>query len=300
MNLKKPEKSSKRMTPHLSQANETPHPDLNTEQAQINSGASTLQISRKNNMLTIYLNRPAVLNALDMEMAEALRELLLFAAHDPDVRVLILSGRGRAFCAGGDLKFALQAHPDHPGNSFLALTTVLHDCINLIRNMDKPVVAAINGPAAGAGLFLALACDLRIMSRRAYLKQSNTSYGLSLPAGGTYFLPRLLGMGRALEMVMLDEPVDSFTAHKLGMVSQVVPDSMLQIEAELLAFQLKQKAVQTLGRVKRLMNKSFDRSLEEQLAAEQESIVQSANHAEGREGLAAFVEKRKAEYASLG
>ncbi|WPP51378.1 enoyl-CoA hydratase/isomerase family protein [Catalinimonas niigatensis] len=300
MHLKKPGKSSKRMTPRISKTSESTHPDKNSEQVQINSGASTLQTSRKNNVLTIYLNRPAVLNALDMEMAEALREVLLKAAHDSDVRALIISGRGRAFCSGGDLKFALHAHPDQPGNSFLALTTVLHDCIKLIRSMDKPVVAAINGPAAGAGLFLALACDLRIMSRRAYLKQSNTSYGLSLPAGGTYFLPRLLGMGRALEMVMLDQPVDSFTAHKLGMVSQVVPDSMLAIEAELLAFQLKQKAVQTLGRVKRLMNESFDRSLGEQLAAEQESIVQSANHAEGREGLAAFVEKRKAEYDSLG
>lgn len=268
---------------------------------QIGSSANPtpLYCTTKHGILTITLNRPAVLNAIDMEMAEALREQLKRAATNSDIRALMISGKGRAFCAGGDLKFALQAHPEQPGNSFLALTTVLHECVELIRSMDKPVVAAINGPAAGAGLFLALACDLRIMSNHAYLKQSNTSYGLSLPAGGTFFLPRLLGMGRALEMVMLDQPMDAYTAQRMGMVTKVVPDVSLKVEAELMAFQLTQRPIKALGKVKRLMNESFDRNLNEQLAAEQEAIVESANHAEGREGLAAFVEKRKTEFANL-
>lgn len=292
-------RGSKRFTSSLRQVNEQTDTDKSLEEEQTISSALPLLISKKNKVLTITLNRPAVLNAIDMEMAETLRIHLQTAATDPSIRALIISGKGKAFCAGGDLKFALQAHPEQPGNSFLALTTVLHECIELIRSMDKPVVAAINGPAAGAGLFLALACDLRIMSRRAYLKQSNTSYGLSLPAGGTFFLPRLLGMGRALEMVMLDQPIDAPTAQKMGMVTKVVSALSLPVEAELLAFQLTQRPGQTIGKVKRLMNESFHRSLSEQLSAEQEAIVQSANHPEGREGLSAFVEKRKTEFASL-
>lgn len=256
------------------------------------SAPGSLQISRKNSVLTIFLNRPDVLNAMDIEMAEALRAHLKMAATDATIRAVVVTGKGRAFCAGGDLKFALQANPEQPGDSFLALTSILHDCIEIIRTMAKPVVAAINGPAAGAGLFLALACDLRLMAKTAYLKVSNTSYGLSLPAGGTFLLPRLVGMGRALEMVMIDQPIFAKSAQSLGLVTTVVADNATYAVAETFAHQLSQKAVNTLGQVKQLMNESFDRSLREQLAAEQAAIVRSANHSEGREGLSAFVQKR--------
>jgi 2-(1,2-epoxy-1,2-dihydrophenyl)acetyl-CoA isomerase len=130
-----------------------------------------------NGVMQITFNRPKVLNALDLDMVEMLRQLLIAARTDQTIRAIVITGKGRAFCAGGDLKFAVQANPARPGNSFLALTAVLHTCIEEIRTMSKPVIAAINGPAAGAGLFLALACDLRIMANTAYLKQSNTSYG---------------------------------------------------------------------------------------------------------------------------
>ena len=236
---------------------------------------------------------------MDLEMVKTLHQLLKQAATDASVRTIILTGRGRAFCAGGDLKFALQANPLQPGDSFLALTAILHECIELIRTMAKPVMAVINGPAAGAGLFLALACDVRLMAETAYLKQSNTSFGLSLPAGGTFFLPRLLGMGRALEMVLLDQPVDAATAHTLGLVTEVVEDHSLDARANILAEQLVQKPMHTLGQVKQLMNASFTRSLPEQLLAEQQAIAQSANHAEGREGLSAFVEKRQPVFTGL-
>lgn len=259
----------------------------------------SLQVSQQNGILTMVLNRPEVLNAIDIDMAEALLQHLEAAAVDPGIRAIIITGAGRAFCAGGDLKFAVQANPDQPGDSFLILTTILHDSIESIRTMAKPVVAAINGPAAGAGLFLALACDMRLMAHAAYLKQSNTSYGLSLPAGGTFSLPRLIGMGRALEMVMLDRPISAEEAQRVGLVTTVVKAGKLYAEAQTLAQQAAQMPISTLGRVKRLMNESFDRSLAEQLAAEQQAIVRSANSAEGREGLAAFLQKRKPAYVNL-
>ena len=259
----------------------------------------SLQVSQQNGILTMVLNRPEVLNAIDIDMAEALLQHLEAAAVDPGIRAIIITGAGRAFCAGGDLKFAVQANPDQPGDSFLILTTILHDSIETIRTMAKPVVAAINGPAAGAGLFLALACDMRMMAHTAYLKQSNTSYGLSLPAGGTFSLPRLVGLGRALEMVMLDRSIPAEEAQRVGLVTTVVKAGKLYAEAQTLAQQAAQMPISTLGRVKRLMNESFDRSLAEQLAAEQQAIVRSANSAEGREGLTAFLQKRKPAYVNL-
>lgn len=247
-------------------------------------------------MVTLTLNRPEVLNAIDGAMVGALKTALSEAAHDPSTRAVVITGSGRGFCAGGDLRFALDANPERPGDSFLALTDALHPCIELIRTMDKPVIAAINGPAAGAGLFLALACDLRVMATSAYLKQSNTSYGLSLPAGGTFLLPRLVGMGRALEMALLDEPIPAARALEIGLVTQVAPAAELLGAAHALAARVAAMPLAVLGRVKRLMNQAFAATLAEQLADEQAKLVASANSAEGREGIMAFLEKRTPDF----
>lgn len=248
-------------------------------------------------ILTITLNRPCVLNAINLEMAEILKQTLLETARDTAIRAIVLTGSGRAFCSGGDLKFAHQVNPEVPGDSFWALTSVLHVCIEEMREMSKPVIAAINGPAAGAGLFLALACDLRVMAQSAYLKQSNTSHGLSIPAGGTFTLPRLIGMGRALEIALLDEPIPSAASLNMGLVSQVVSDDALLSTAQQLAARVAQMPIETLGRVKRLMNDSFDSTLSEQMAAEQHAISQAANSSEGREGVLAFLQKRSPQYS---
>jgi 2-(1,2-epoxy-1,2-dihydrophenyl)acetyl-CoA isomerase len=162
--------------------------------------------------------------------------------------------------------------------------------------MPKPVIAAINGPAAGAGLFLALACDLRIMAGSAYLKQANTSHGLSIPAGGAFTLPRLVGLARALEIAMLDEPIPASQALELGLVNNVVPEAQLLAEARRLAGRAARMPVETLGRVKQLMNASFDTSLEQQLENERQAIAVSANSGEGREGITAFLEKRQPDF----
>ena len=263
-----------------------------TEDSSMNPSPTSIFSAVQDGVMQITLNRPTVLNALDLDMVETLQRLLMAARTDKTIRAIVNTGQGRAFCAGGDLKFAVEANPDSPGNSFLALTAVLHICIEEIRMMSKPVIAAINGPAAGAGLFLALACDLRMMANTAYLKQSNTSYGLSLPAGGTFTLPRLVGVGRALEIVMLDEPIPAKKADELGLVNRVVSGDRLLSEAQTLATQVAQMPLDVLGRVKQLMNESFYSTLSEQLAAERQAIAISANSLEGREGLSAFRQKR--------
>lgn len=262
------------------------------------STLSPLTTQIHQSILYIRLDRPDVLNAINLEMVELLHQHLTEARRNPAIRAIVITGQGRAFCAGGDLKFAVQVNPDTPGDSFLALTAVLHQCIEEIRTMPKPVIAAINGVAAGAGLFLALACDLRIMAKSTYLKQSNTSYGLSIPAGGTFTLPRLVGVGRAVEIIMLDQPIDAKAAHELGLVNRVVSDHTLVEQTQVLAKRVAQMPIETLGRVKQLMNQSFYSTLSEQLAAEREAIATSANSAEGREGLSAFLQKRRPVFTS--
>ena len=246
----------------------------------------------------ITLNRAEVYNAIDLHMCDALRAHLADVSKDRRVRAVIVTGSGPAFCAGGDLRFALAANPLTPGDSFRALTSVLHDCILTIRAMPKPIIAAINGVAAGAGLFLALACDLRVMADTAYLKQSNTSYGLSLPAGGSWVLPRLVGLARALEIAMLDEPIAPGRALELGLVTRVAPEAVLLDEAQGLAANVARMPIDVFGRVKRLMNDSYWHTLEEQLQAEQMHLAASANAPEGREGIAAFLEKRRPDFVA--
>jgi len=248
---------------------------------------------------TITLNRPHVLNAIDLATCEALRTRLREAAAAPEIRAVILTGNGRAFCAGGDLGFALAANPDTLGDSFLALTEILHDCIAQIRTIPKPIIAAINGPAAGAGLFLALACDLRLMADDAYLRQANTSHGLSIPAGGTFTLPRLVGLARALEIALLDEPIPAANALELGLANRVVSAAQLRSEAKSLANRVAHQPIAVLGRVKQLMNESFDSSLAAQLERERQAIAVSANSKEGREGVDAFLQKRQPNFSSL-
>lgn len=245
---------------------------------------------------TITLNREKVYNAIDLPTAEALRQRLMDIEHDPTVRAVIITGAGTAFCSGGDLRFAYEANPKALGYAFLMLTDVLHDSVARIRKMSKPVIASINGPAAGAGLFLALACDLRIMAESTYLKQSNTSNGLSIPAGGTFSLPRLVGMAKALEIALLDEPIPADQALQLGLVNQVTTDAQLGDDSRQLAQRVARMPIDTIGRVKRLMNKSYYATLDEQLESERLEIAASANSAEGEEGVVAFLAKRQPHY----
>ena len=265
----------------------------------MSSSYASLLVSLHDDILLLTLNRPGTLNLLNPDMVSALKSQLTEVSQNPEIRAVILTGSGAAFCAGSDFKVAVELNPDFPGDSFLASTGKLHECVKLIRTMSKPVIAQINGVAAGAGLFLALACDLRVMAETAYLEQLNTSYGLSLLMGGTFTLPRLIGMGRALELVMLDEPIAAAQALDWGLVSQVVSEDHLHAETLALADRVAQMPIGTLGRVKRLMNEAFNTNLSDQLTAERQQIAMSANSKEGREGLSAFLQKRRPEFSAV-
>lgn len=162
--------------------------------------------------------------------------------------------------------------------------------------MPKPTLAAINGPAAGGGFSLALACDLRVMAESAILKIGYVENGLSIDGGGSYSLPRLVGLGRAIEIAFLDEKIDAERALDIGLVNRVVADDELGEAAHQVADRLAQMPTGALGRAKRLLNASFENSLEAQLEMERHEITAAGNSEEGREGMAAFFEKRKPNY----
>jgi 2-(1,2-epoxy-1,2-dihydrophenyl)acetyl-CoA isomerase len=248
---------------------------------------------------TLTLNRPRALNAFDSESIHLLTEYLEKVAEDSEVRVVILTGTGRAFCAGGDLRAireASQATEASLEKGLAELAAVFHQGIRTIRRMKKPVVAALNGITAGGGLSLALACDLRVMAASAMMRQAYTSNGLCVDGGGTWTLPRLVGMARALEMTLLDDPIPAEKALALGLTSRIFPDEEFVVSVAALATKLAAKPVGSLGLVKQLIDTSFETELEPRLREEEQGIASQAASPEGQEGIAAFLEKRKPRY----
>ncbi|MDS4041452.1 MAG: enoyl-CoA hydratase-related protein [Candidatus Competibacter sp.] len=243
----------------------------------------------------LTLNRPESYNALNIATAQALTRALLDVGADPSIRGVIVTGGGVAFSAGGDIKFVL-AHPHGPAAAFHELATHVHVCVTEIRRLRKPVIAAINGVAAGGGFSLALACDFRIMAESARLKQGFTSNALCIDAGGTFTLPRLVGLARALEIAAFDEPIAADRALAWDLVTRVVPDAQLSDAALDMARTLAQKSLHTFGQVKTLLTDAFDTSWEAQLERERRGLAACAGHADGLEGLRAFVEKRPPRY----
>lgn len=258
-----------------------------------------VQRERIDGVARLTFTRPQALNALDLATARDLGAALLDAGGDPAVQAVVLTGTGRAFSAGGDIRGALN-HPHGPAVAFSELAAVVHGCITEVRRMAKPVIAAINGVAAGGGFSLALACDFRLMAASARLKQGFTSNALCIDAGGTFTLPRLVGLARALEIAAFDEPIAAEQALAWGLVTRVVPDEALLDEAQRLARTLAERSLHTFGQVKRLLTDSFDTSLETQLERERDGLVRCVAHPDGAEGMRAFLEKRPPRYNQPG
>lgn len=254
-----------------------------------------VRLEVQDHLALLTLDRPAALNALDLATARELADALLDLSSDPEIRAVILTGAGRAFSAGGDLHHAL-AHPHGPPAAFRELATFVHVCATEIRRMPKPVIAALNGVAAGGGFSLALACDFRIMAASARLVQGYTSQALAIDAGGSFTLPRLVGFARALEIAAFDEPIPADRALAWGLVTRVVPEEAVVEEAKAMAAVLAQRSLHAFAAVKRLLTDSFDTSWEGQLEREREALVTCASHPDGLEGLRAFVEKRPPVY----
>ncbi|GAB4341145.1 MAG: 2-(1,2-epoxy-1,2-dihydrophenyl)acetyl-CoA isomerase PaaG [Candidatus Abyssubacteria bacterium] len=221
----------------------------------------------------------------------------LFAKHltavawDDSILGVVVTGEGKAFCAGGDLRWAL-AHRGGPAIAFHELSAQYHQAIMEIRRMRKPVIAAINGVAAGGGFSLAMACDLRVMAKSAVMKQAYTSAGLCIDGGGTYSLPRLVGLARAMEIVAFDKPISSEHALAWGLATKLTEDGRALEESMGMARELTQSSVNSFGWCKELLMDSFNTAFEAQLERERLGLSLCASHADGREGLQAFSEKR--------
>jgi 2-(1,2-epoxy-1,2-dihydrophenyl)acetyl-CoA isomerase len=238
----------------------------------------------------ITLNRPEKYNSMDWNTAQALQAALDKASEDDAVRCIVITGAGKGFCAGQDL--AAASDPDTI--DFAKMVEEQYNAvIRRLRKIEKPIVAAVNGVAAGAGANIALACDIVVATESASFVQAFSKISLIPDSGGTFFLPRLVGLGRALPMAMLAEKVSAEEAAQMGMIWRAYPDESFPEEVEKLAATLAALPTKALGLTKRAMNSAFENSLEQQLAMEKELQVEAGKTQDFREGVAAFLEKRK-------
>jgi 2-(1,2-epoxy-1,2-dihydrophenyl)acetyl-CoA isomerase len=241
----------------------------------------------------LILSRPAVFNAFDYDMVEHFARRVVMLALDDSVRGVVISGEGKGFCVGGDLKW-ISGFSLGPSVAFHKLSASFHQAILEIRRMPKPVIAAINGIAAGGGFSLALACDFRVMARSASLRQGYTSNGLCINGGGTFTLPRIVGLARALEIAGFDAPISSEQALTWGLVTIVVDDGHSLEEAVNMAHKLSKVSLNSFGWSKQLLTDSFNTAFEAHIERERLGLCSCAEHPEGIEGVRAFLDKRQA------
>jgi enoyl-CoA hydratase/carnithine racemase len=239
----------------------------------------------------LRLNRPEALNALDATLVADLAQALERTTTDPAVRSVVLTGAGGAFCSGADLKQALR-DLDAEVDLEERLAT-FQQSVRLITAAEKPVIAAVDGAAVGFGADLALACDLRLVSDRAYLQEKFVGIGLMPDGGGTFHLPRLVGLGRALELLLLGERIEATQAVGLGLALRVVPAARLVEEALALAQRLAEGPPLALAAIKRATRRSVEGTLADALAREAEGQGELLRSADLREGVAAWTERRK-------
>jgi len=240
----------------------------------------------------VTLNRPDALNALTDPMKRELHDCLKSIERDDGARALVLTGEGRGFCAGEALNEELVKSPEPPIDR--TIRDYYNPVIERMRAMDKPIVAAINGIAAGAGVSLALAADFRIAADKASFVMAFVKIGLVPDAGGTFFLPRLVGMTKAVEMCMTGDKVDATEAAAIGLVNRVVPQATLMEEALKLAGRLAQAPTRAIGLMKRAFDRSFRVTLADQLSYEADLQAIAARTADFHEGVEAFLAKRAA------
>ena len=245
---------------------------------------------------TITLNRPEALNALNIDLARRLADVIHTVEHDASVRCVVIRGAGGHFMAGGDLKL-FKGELGKPAEArrrfFRAMVETVHPTMLAIRRMEKPVIASVEGAAAGFGLSLMCACDLAIAADNAYFSLAYISIGTSPDGSGSFFLPRIVGLRRATEIALLGERFDARRALDLGLINRLVPLDQLGIETSVLAQRLANGPTFAYGATKKLLNASLDRTLEAQLEAEAASFSTCSTTEDFVEGITAFTEKRK-------
>lgn len=254
-----------------------------------------IKFGQENGVAAITFNRPDVLNSFNMPMAKEVQDALKRCAEDDTVRAVLITGEGRAFSAGQDL--AEAAPKDEPWPDIANIVRESYNpIIRAVRTLEKPVVCAVNGVAAGAAANLALACDIVLASEKASFLQAFCHIGLIPDSGGTFFLPRLAGFARATAMAMLGEKIPAQQAYEWGMIYKVVPGDKLVEEARKLTVHLANQPTKGLGLIKRALNQSLSNGLEAQLEVEAQLQAEAAATEDCKEGITAFLEKRKPEF----
>ncbi|HMS34077.1 MAG TPA: enoyl-CoA hydratase-related protein [Ignavibacteria bacterium] len=250
---------------------------------------NTILFEEKDNLLIIALNRPDVYNAFNSEMLSELQDAFKKAGENENVRCVILTGAGKAFCSGQDLKDFNEKKLTFKE----ALEQKYNPLIKSIAYLPKPVICAINGVAAGAGLSLALACDYRIASESASLIEVFINVGLVPDSGSAFFLPRIVGYAKAFEMCATGDKVTAAEAKEIGLVNKVVSGKLLMKSSEAVAKNFASRPTKAIGMIKDLMNRSFESSLDQILQLEGDHQETAGNTEDFREGIASFLEKRK-------
>ncbi|HBF43670.1 MAG TPA: enoyl-CoA hydratase [Desulfobacteraceae bacterium] len=251
-----------------------------------------VRLEQFENIALVTLNRPKAYNSLNLEMLQSFSGILTKVALDPEVVGVIIAGEGKAFCAGGDLRW-INACGENYAAALHELVACFHQGILEICHMPKPVIAAIKGIAAGGGFSMAIACDFRIMESSSILKQAYTSSGLSMDGGGSFRLPRIVGLARAMEIAVFDMPIDSKRAYSWGLVTEVVEDGQGIKRAVQMVKEMKKMSLSSFAASKKLITESFNTTLEAQLEKERELISWCGDQPDGREGIAAFLDKRE-------
>lgn len=271
---------------------------------QLDSGAGTavkedsILLERENGIGWIRINRPERLNAFAESMREDLDDALARFGEDPGVRCIVITGVGRSFSTGGDVQAMAKLLEEEDHTGFEALVRTGAGVVRRIDGMETPVIAAINGIAAGAGACLALACDLRIAAESASIGFGFMRVGLVPDWGGTYFLPRIVGASLAAEFFLTGEMISAERAERLGIFNRVVPSAELESSTRAFAGQIVAGPRLAVARTKRALRRSFDASLEDMLEMESRAQVEAFSSPDAREGVTAFLEKRSPRFGS--
>lgn len=251
-----------------------------------------IRIDRK--VAYLQLNRPEVFNSFNREMALSLQDALDEMAQNSEVRAIVITGNGKAFCAGQDLK-EVTTPEMNPGFRKI-LEEHYNPIIERIRTIEKPILAAVNGVAAGAGANIALACDIVVATENASFIQAFSKIGLVPDSAGTFFLPRLIGFQKASALMMLGDKVSATEAYHMGMIYKCFPTAIFDEEVQLLAHTLADMPTHALALTKQLLNRSMINNLQEQLAMESDLQIDASSSNDYQEGVAAFMEKRKPDF----
>ncbi len=253
-----------------------------------------LTVERNGAVATVVMNRPQTKNALNKGLLMAVTKALEGVGKDPEVRAVVLFGAGGSFCSGADLKAAMtEGGLDKPAERI----EEFHAVIRAVVGANKPVIAAVDGPAVGFGCDLALACDVRVASKGAYFQEKFVKIGLMPDGGGTFWLPRLVGLARAMEIMLLGEPVSAEDALKYGMITRLVEAESARAEAEQLAAKLAKGPPLAYGWIKRGVEKGLGGTISDALALEKEGQTQCLMSADCMEGVMSWMERREPKFS---